>query len=77
MADTERRQLRAYLHVNHGPIEVTDSSASVEVLISHSGQTPAYRVRLNAVIEVGHFPLQPTEELGSPVGMGGVSGPDK
>ncbi|WP_315742219.1 hypothetical protein [Bradyrhizobium sp. SZCCHNR1075] len=72
MADTEKRQLRAYLHVGHGPIEVTDNSATVEVWISHSGQTPAYKLRLDAVIEVAHFLLQPTEKLGNPIGMGGV-----
>jgi hypothetical protein len=72
MADTEQRQLRAYLHVGHGPIEVTGSSANVEVLISHSGQTPAYKLRLDAVIEVGDFLLQPSEKLASPVTMGGA-----
>jgi len=39
--DTEHRQLRAYLRINHGPITVSDNTASAEIRISHSGQTPA------------------------------------
>ena len=38
--DTEHRQLRAYLHINHGPITVSDNTASAEIRIAHSGQTP-------------------------------------
>jgi hypothetical protein len=72
MTDTEKRQLRAYLHVSHGPIEVSDTSASSEVRIFHSGQTPAYKLRLNAEIEIAHFLLQPTEKLTTPIGKGGI-----
>src|SRR5258708_2114989 len=43
--DTEHRQLRAYLHINHGPITVSDNTASAEIRIAHSGQTPAYKIK--------------------------------
>jgi hypothetical protein len=72
MRDTEMRQLRAYLHAGHGPIEVSNTSASAEVRIFHSGQTPARQLKLDAVIEVAHFPLLPTEKLISPVDMSGI-----
>jgi len=61
--DTEQRQLRAYLHISHGPMQFSDSSASAEVWISHSGQTPAYKIKLSADILVGHFPLPAAEDL--------------
>jgi hypothetical protein len=64
--DTERRQLRAYLYVDHGPITVTDSTASAEIMIHHAGQTPAYKLKLVGDIEVGHFPLPDTEKLTLP-----------
>jgi hypothetical protein len=48
--DTEHRQLRAYLHINHGPITVSDNTASAEIRISHSGQTPAYKIKREADI---------------------------
>lgn len=61
--DTEHRQLRAYLHINHGPMTVSENTASAEVRISHSGQTPAYKIILEADIQVDHFPLPDTEKL--------------
>jgi hypothetical protein len=64
--DTEHRQLRAYLHINHGPITVSENTASAEIRISHSGQTPAYKIKLEADIQVGHFPLPETEKLSLP-----------
>ena len=66
--DTEHRQLRAYLHINHGPITVSDNTASAEVRIAHSGQTPAYKIKLEADIQVGHFPLPDSEKLSLPTG---------
>jgi hypothetical protein len=66
--DTEHRQLRAYLHINHGPITVSDNTASAEIRISHSGQTPAYKIKLEADIQVGHFPLPDSEKLSLPTG---------
>jgi hypothetical protein len=66
--DTEHRQLRAYLHINHGPITVSENTASAEVRISHSGQTPAYKIILEADIQVGHFPLPEAEKLSLPTG---------
>jgi hypothetical protein len=66
--DTEHRQLRAYLHINHGPITVSENTASAEIRISHSGQTPAYKIILEADIEVGHFPLPDAEKLSLPTG---------
>jgi hypothetical protein len=66
--DTEHRQLRAYLHISHGPITVSDNTASAEIRISHSGQTPAYKIKLEADIQVGHFLLPDTEKLSLPTG---------
>ena len=66
--DTEHRQLRAYLHINHGPITVSENTASAEIRISHSGQTPAYKIILEADIQVGHFPLPDAEKLSLPTG---------
>jgi hypothetical protein len=66
--DTEHRQLRAYLHINHGPITVSENTASAEIRISHSGQTPAYKIKLEADIQVGHFPLPDSEKLSLPTG---------
>lgn len=66
--DTELRQLRAYLHIGHGPITVSDNTASAELRIFHSGQTPAYKIKLEADIQVGHFPLPNTEKLSLPTG---------
>lgn len=66
--DTEHRQLRAYLHISHGPMTVSDSTASAEIRIYHSGQTPAYKIKLVADIQVGHFPLPDTERLSLPTG---------
>jgi hypothetical protein len=55
--DTEQRQLRAYLHVSHGPIEVTDTTAMATIIIGHAGATPAYELRLDAAMEVGSYLL--------------------
>jgi len=66
--DTEHRQLRAYLHISHGPMIVSDNTASAEIRISHSGQTPAYKIKLEADILVGHFPLPDSEKLSLPTG---------
>jgi hypothetical protein len=66
--DTEHRQLRAYLHISHGPITVSDNTANAEIRISHSGQTPAYKIKLEADIQVGHFPLPDSEKLSLPTG---------
>jgi len=66
--DTEHRQLRAYLHIDHGPITVSDNTAKAEIRISHSGQTPAYKIKLEADIQVGHFPLPDAEKLSLPTG---------
>jgi hypothetical protein len=80
--DTENRQLRSYLHISHGPITVIDNTASAEIRISHSGQTPAYKIKLDADILVGHFPLPATEKLSLPTGgiptyeFGALYGPD-
>jgi hypothetical protein len=60
--------LRAYLHINHGPITVSDNTASAEIRIAHSGQTPAYKIKLEANIQVGHFPLPDSERLSLPTG---------
>lgn len=66
--DTELRQLRAYLHINHGPLSVSGDTASAELQIFHSGQTPAYKIKLTADIQVAHFPLPDREKLSLPTG---------
>ena len=66
--DIEHRQLRAYLHIGHGPMTVSNNTASAEIRIFHSGQTPAYKIKLDADILVGHFPLPDTEKLNLPTG---------
>ncbi|SFQ30365.1 hypothetical protein SAMN05216330_12433 [Bradyrhizobium sp. Ghvi] len=66
--DTEHRQLRAYLHIGHGPMTVSSNTASAEIRIHHSGQTPAYKIKLEADIQVGHFPLPDIEKLSLPTG---------
>jgi hypothetical protein len=66
--DTEQRQLRAYLHISHGPITVSDNTAGAEIYIAHSGQTPAYKIKLVGDIQVGHFPLPDAEKLNLPTG---------
>src|ERR1700730_15922879 len=69
---TAQRQLRAYLSVGHGSISAGDTTASVEVRIHHAGTTPAYKIRLDAIIEVGTYLLNQTV-LSDPVSpvMGG------
>lgn len=64
--DAEKRQLRAYLHISHGAITVSENTAAADLLIAHSGQTPAYKIKLNADIQVGHFPLPGSEILSLP-----------
>jgi hypothetical protein len=66
--DTEHRQLRAYLHIGHGPMTVNGNTAGAELRIFHSGQTPAYKIKLEADIQVGHFPLPDAEKLSLPTG---------
>jgi hypothetical protein len=75
--DTEIRQLRAYLYVSHGPLLTLspDTNIGAEIQIRHAGLTPAYKVRIAAVPEVGPYLLNQTK-LGDPVAMGGISKPE-
>lgn len=68
MRDTEIRQLRAYLAVDHGPLMITDATAGAEVRIQHAGMTPAYKIRLDAAVEVAPYYLS-TTKLGDPSTM--------
>ena len=70
MRDTEIRQLRAYLMVEHGPLMMTDTTAGAELRIRHAGLTPAYKIRLDAAVEVGPYLLSATK-LGDPLTMVG------
>jgi hypothetical protein len=65
LKDTEIRQLRAYLTVDHGPLMITDTTAGAELRIQHAGVTPAYNIRLDAVVEVAPYYLSATK-LGDP-----------
>jgi hypothetical protein len=70
MRNTEIRQLRAYLTVNHGPLMMTDTTAGAVIRIQHAGLTPAYKIRLDAAVEVGPYLLSATK-LGDPLTMAG------
>jgi hypothetical protein len=70
--DTEFRQLRAYLYVSHGQLNQTANSAGAEISVKHSGATPAYNIKIDAVALVGKYLLN-DEELGDPTQMGGAT----
>jgi hypothetical protein len=70
MRNTAIRQLRAYLAVDHGPLMMTDTTAGAEIRIQHAGLTPAYKIRLDAAVEVGPYLLSATK-LGDPFTMAG------
>jgi hypothetical protein len=57
--DTETRQLRAYLYVEHGPLKTlsNDNHWGASIVIRHAGATPAYKVKLYAKMEVGPYLL--------------------
>jgi|SRR5882724_1973752 len=74
---TAERQLRAYLYVSHEgwqqyPPQTPGSGPQygTEIVINHAGATPAYKVRLDATIEVGPYLLNQTK-LGDPIAMSG------
>jgi hypothetical protein len=74
--DTERRQLRAYLYVDHdellprGPSFDARMPIGAIVNLHTAGSTPAYKLRLSATVEIGDFPL-PKGQLSDPVKRGG------
>jgi hypothetical protein len=70
MRNTEIRQLRAYLTVDHGPLMMTDTTAGAEIRIQHAGLTPAYKVRLDAAVEVAPYYLTATK-LSDPFTLAG------
>ncbi len=49
------RQTRAYLYVSHGAIAPQENTASADIEIHHAGTTPAYKIRLDAMMEVGRY----------------------
>jgi hypothetical protein len=77
--DTERRQLRAYLYVDHGELLPKGPSFDARVPIGATinlhaaGSTPAYKLRLAATVEIGDFPL-PKGQLSDPAKRGGGEG---
>jgi hypothetical protein len=54
-ADSEIRQLRAYLYVRRFPIVADQNTAAAKIEINHAGATPAYNIRLDAMILVGRY----------------------
>lgn len=69
--DTEFRQLRAYLYVSHGQLDQNPNSAGAEIAIKHSGATPAYKIKVDAVALVGKYLLN-DDDLGDPTQLGGA-----
>lgn len=56
--DTENRQLRAYLFIDHGPLsEVAPGKFKADLGIRAAGVTPAYKLKLAATFEIGHYLL--------------------
>jgi hypothetical protein len=59
--DTENRQLRAYLFIDHGPLsEVAPGKFNADLAIRAAGVTPAYKVKLAATFEIGPYLLNET-----------------
>ncbi|MCU1340305.1 MAG: hypothetical protein JWO19_5886, partial [Bryobacterales bacterium] len=65
LKDTARRQLRAYIYVDHGSFGPARADALIgpTITIRSAGATPAYKLRLAATIEIGKFPLPNASEL--------------
>jgi hypothetical protein len=63
--DTEERQLRAYMLVDHdsGPLEIKGSKVSGNIRIRHAGVTPAANFHVKATIVIAKYPL--SDDLGS------------
>lgn len=60
--DTENRQLRAYLFIDHSPLsEVTPGKFRADLAIRAAGVTPAYKIRLAATFEIGPYLLNETK----------------
>jgi hypothetical protein len=53
--DTEQRQLRAYLYVDHDMINAREKTATVNINIRHAGATPAYKIRLDTYMVTGRY----------------------
>jgi hypothetical protein len=53
--DTEGRQLRAYLYVRRYTIVADQMTAAAKIEINHAGATPAYNIRLDAMILVDRY----------------------
>jgi hypothetical protein len=64
------KELRAYLTVDHGSLMMSDTTAGAEIRMQHSGLTPAYKVRLDAAVEVAPYYLT-GPRLGDPITMAG------
>jgi hypothetical protein len=54
-SDTEVRQLRAYLYVRRYPIVADQMTAAVKIELNQAGVTPAYNIRLDAMILVERY----------------------
>jgi hypothetical protein len=60
--DTEERQLRAYLYIDHTSIaESEPGKFGTDLLIRSAGVTPAYKLELSATLEIGPYLLNDTK----------------
>jgi hypothetical protein len=60
--DTENRQLRAYLFIDHGPLsEVAPGKFRVDLAIRAAGVTPAYKLKFAPTFEIGPYLLNETK----------------
>jgi hypothetical protein len=73
LKDTARRQLRAYIYVDHGSFGPARVEAPIgpTITIRSAGATPAYKLRMAATIEISKFPLPSESELSDPFGRAG------
>jgi hypothetical protein len=56
--ETEVRQLRPYLYVGHGAlVSYGPRKFGAEIQLHHSGQMPAYKVRMHATVTVAQYRL--------------------
>ncbi|MCK1620793.1 hypothetical protein IVA96_30325 [Bradyrhizobium sp. 159] len=60
--DTENRQLRAYLFIDHSSLsEIAPGKFTTDLAIRAAGVTPAYKLKLAATFEIGPYLLNETK----------------
>jgi hypothetical protein len=71
--DTEVKQLRPYLYISHSVLmSYAPRKFGAEIQIHHSGQTPAYKVTMDATVMVGQYRLL-DPNLGDITKMSGIN----